>query len=75
MQGGGDFDPIFNGALAENFVLCERISSYGGGMHYDHWRNKNGIAEIDFLLQDGSDIIPIDVKSGKIPRLRGLESY
>ncbi|WII09068.1 ATP-binding protein [Methanomassiliicoccales archaeon LGM-DZ1] len=66
---------LFRGALAENFVLTEMISSYGTEKPYDYWKNDRGISEVDFLLDMGGETIPIEVKSGRVPRLRSMEQY
>lgn len=50
----------FKGAITENFVLNELISS---GTVPFYWTSK-GIAEVDFIIQSGRAIIPIEVKSG-----------
>lgn len=54
-------DNVFIGAMAENYVAqalhCNLIPLY-------YWKNNN-TAELDFVLQIGSDVIPIEVKKGK----------
>ena len=49
----------FRGALVENYVLTEIIAT---GSHPYFWRSQNS-AEIDFLLQLGPEILPIDAKA------------
>ena len=63
----------FRGALAENLVLTELAAAAGREPFY--WQNADGRAEVDFLLQEGTDVFPIEVKSGKIGRLQSLEVY
>lgn len=55
-----DSDFSFKGALTENFVLQQLKSSYERELYY--FADKN--SEIDFIVQNGSGIIPIEVKSG-----------
>ena len=54
-------DNSFLGALAENYVaqqfMANQIPLY-------YWKNDN-TAEVDFVLQLGIDIIPVEVKKGK----------
>ena len=59
------------GILAENFCLTELISS---GYSPYFWKS-GGIAELDFLIQKGLNILPIEVKAGKNTRARSLAEY
>jgi len=49
----------FRGALIENYVLTQIIAT---GSYPYFWRSQNS-AEIDFLLQIGPEILPIDAKA------------
>lgn len=51
----------FKGALAENMVLQSLVSHFAVTPRY--WTSE-ATAEVDFLLQSGADIIPVEVKSG-----------
>ncbi|MFN3234586.1 MAG: ATP-binding protein [Gammaproteobacteria bacterium] len=67
------------GGLAEQFVAQELVS-YGSKktkkeLFYWLRESKNAKAEIDFLVEKGSDIFPIEVKSGKTGRLKSLQYY
>lgn len=62
----------FKGALAENFVLLELISLTGDSPYY--WTSGN-TAEVDFVWQNESLIIPIEVKSGSNTKSRSLSIY
>jgi predicted AAA+ superfamily ATPase len=60
-----DADIPFLGALTENYVAqCLRANEVP--LHY--WKNDN-TAEVDFVIQQGVDVVPIEVKAGK--RVRG----
>ena len=48
------------GLLFENYILNELKSNYDAKINY--WRT-TGKAEVDFILQLSSEIIPIEVKS------------
>jgi hypothetical protein len=64
-------DNIFLGSLSENYVAQE-LASKNYPLFY--WESK-GIAEIDFLLQDGVHIIPVEVKSGIHTRSKSLSIF
>ena len=58
-----DYYNEFKGAMAENFVCCELKRLFGENLYY--WTAEGtGKAEVDFIIQDGADIIPIEVKAG-----------
>lgn len=52
----------FKGILAENFVLQQILESSIGTPHF--YAKKN--AEIDFLIQLETNVIPVEVKAGEI---------
>ena len=52
----------FKGALTENFVIQQLLLNEENEIYY--WTNKNSTAEVDFVLQNEEEIIPIEVKSG-----------
>lgn len=74
-----DLDLINKGAIAEIFVGLEvkkTASCYLQDELY-FWKRekKNSNAEVDFLLQIGEDIIPLEVKSGKKGSMRSLHLF
>ena len=62
----------FKGAMAENFVLQSLSSQYIPEPRY--WVSE-GKAEVDFLVQHGCHIIPIEVKAGLSTAGRSLVEY
>lgn len=66
-----DIDPGFRGAVAENYVLNEIVSSFDREPFY--WRK--GKYEVDFLISSGTCVIPIEVKSGSKVRSASLKNY
>ena len=63
----------FKGRLAENFAL-EQLASLG----YNpicYWCNAGGTAEVDFLIQNHDQIVPIEVKSGLSLNAKSLKVY
>ena len=62
----------FKGALTENTVLQNLLPSLGNLPRY--WVS-NGIAEVDFIMQDELEIIPIEVKSSTNISSKSLSVY
>ena len=62
----------FNGALAENAVLQELISISLEGVGY--WTSP-GNAEVDFIVDNGQEILPLEVKAGVNPKSKSLKVY
>jgi predicted AAA+ superfamily ATPase len=52
----------FKGALTENFVIQQLLINEDNDIYY--WANENNTAEVDFVIQNEEEIIPIEVKSG-----------
>ena len=61
----------FKGAFAENFVMTE-LSAMGFRPYF--WRSGN-TAEIDFLIEGGGGIVPIEVKSAENVKAKSLQIY
>ena len=53
----------FKGALTEQFVSQELIVNGNPDIYY--WSNANSRVEIDFLVENGIEIIPIEVKAAE----------
>jgi predicted AAA+ superfamily ATPase len=62
----------FKGAFAENYVLQSLSTQSTANLRY--WTSNNS-AEVDFLLQYDTHILPIEVKSGKSTSSRSLTLY
>lgn len=70
---------FFKGKLAEQFV-AQHLGGLGGpsderGLYYWLREGKKANAEVDFLIQSGQDIVPIEVKSGKSGSLKSLLQF
>ena len=52
----------FKGSLTENFVIQQLLLNDENDIYY--WTNENSTAEVDFVIQNEEEIIPIEVKSG-----------
>jgi len=72
LDGNGLFKE-FKGALTEQYVLQQlmtlnRIETY-------YWTNDKGSAEIDFLVDTGEKIVPIEVKAETNLKAKSLKIY
>ncbi|MCP4294659.1 MAG: ATP-binding protein [Proteobacteria bacterium] len=78
-----DYTTLFNGSVAEQFVGQELVAYQNPyskpSLYYWAREAKNSNAEIDYLIQKKSTIVPVEVKSGSIGRMKSmfmfLESY
>lgn len=62
----------FKGALTENYVLNEIVKSVNNELFY--WTSSNS-AEVDFVVQCGANIVPIEVKAEANVKARSLAEY
>lgn len=63
----------FKGALTEQYVLQQLKTVQELGTYY--WTNDRGSAEIDFLLDTGTEVIPVEVKAEKNLKAKSLKTY
>jgi uncharacterized protein len=63
----------YNGGLIENYVCTELTKNFDTELFY--WTNQSGNAEVDFILQHNSTIVPIEVKSGTNSNILGLRNF
>lgn len=63
----------FKGALTEQYVCQELIASCGFTPFY--WSAENSTGEIDFLVQDGRKIYPIEVKAEENLKAKSLRAF
>lgn len=57
----GDLLKEFKGAMAENYVLASLLAQGFYAPHY--WTLTGNKAEVDFIVQNGMEILPIEVKA------------
>ena len=62
----------FKGGMTENFVHLQFICS---GFKPYFWRNDKGTKEVDFILNIGGKLIPVEVKSGDNVKSESLSDY
>ncbi|HJJ27990.1 MAG TPA: ATP-binding protein [Methanocorpusculum sp.] len=60
------------GAIAENFVLTQLMAHTGDPVYY--WKSGNK-AEVEFVIQEGKHIIPVEVKAGTRTGGKSLAVY
>lgn len=63
----------FKGALAEQFVMQQlrlKSESYIG-----YWTNERSTTEVDFVVQEEGEIIPIEVKSGENTKSKSFRQF
>lgn len=71
--GGSSIFEEFKGALTEQYVCQQLISERGLAPYY--WSAENSTGELDFLVQDGSQVAAIEVKAEENLRARSLRSF
>ncbi len=63
----------FKGALTEQYVLQQLLSDCR--LQPCYWTAERATAEVDFVVQIGSDIIPIEVKAEENLKAKSLKQY
>lgn len=63
----------FKGALTEQYVLQQLKTVKGLNIYY--WTAEHGTAEVDFVVDNGSDVIPIEVKAEVNLQAKSLKVY
>ena len=63
----------FKGSLTEQYVLQQLKTVKELRTYY--WTNDRGSAEIDFLLDTGAEVIPVEVKAEKNLKAKSLKTY
>ena len=68
----GERDNRFLGAIAENYVAQHFAANERSLLYWKNDSKIGGQAEMDFVLQDGNNIIPVEVKAGERVTSRSL---
>lgn len=71
--GGSAIFEEFKGALTEQYVCQQLIAECGLAPYY--WSAENSSGEIDFLVQDGSDVFAMEVKAEENLRSKSLRAF
>lgn len=70
---GNELFKEFKGALTEQYVLQQLKTVTGLNIYY--WTANRGTAEVDFVIDTGSDVIPIEVKAEQNLQAKSLKVY
>ena len=70
---GNDMFKEFKGALTEQYVLQQLKTSEDLQVYY--WTNDRASAEIDFLIDNGKEVIPMEVKAEVNLQAKSLKTY
>lgn len=74
-----DFKAINRGSIAEVFVALELISYQSlhqkSGLYYWHREAKSSNAEVDYLIQSGESILPLEVKGGTKGEMQSIRLF
>ena len=74
-----DVETINKGAIAEQYVGLEILKAGScyrpEPLYFWHREAKNSNAEVDYVVQAGRDIVPVEVKSGKKGAMRSLHLF
>ncbi len=71
--GGNEIFTEFKGAMAEQFVMQELTTLQLDYVGY--WTNERSTSEVDFVIQQQGNIIPVEVKSGENLRSRSFTIF
>ncbi len=63
----------FKGALTEQYVQQQLLAD--GGITPYYWMAERATAEVDFVFQHGSDIVPVEVKAEENLKAKSLKYY
>ena len=70
---GNEIFKEFKGALTEQYVLQQLKTNPQIDIYY--WTNDRGSAEVDFVIDNGQQIIPIEVKAEMNLKAKSLKTY
>lgn len=70
---GNDLFVEFKGALTEQFVLQQLITNQNLNIYY--YTNDGGCCEVDFIIDTGEAVVPIEVKAETNLRAKSLKTY
>ena len=70
---GNDLFREFKGALTEQYVLQQLKTIKGLQIYY--WAADRGTAEVDFVVDNGESVIPVEVKAETNLQAKSLKVY
>ena len=73
------FDAINKGYIAEQYTGLELLKSFScyrqESLYFWHREAKSSNAEVDYIVQKGQQVIPVEVKSGKSGSMQSLRLF
>ena len=69
---GSDIFTNFNGSLTEQYVLQELVAA---NVASNYWTPDTGDAEVDFVIQGGKAVFPLEAKAGTNTKAKSLKVY
>jgi predicted AAA+ superfamily ATPase len=74
-----DTDMINKGSLAEVFVGLELIKNSSPvirpSLNYWHRESRGSSAELDYIIQDKNEILPIEIKAGSTGKMKSMHMF
>ena len=70
---GNDLFEEYKGAFTEAYVLAEMLSANPSQVFY--FSSANSTVEIDFLVQKGNEVIPVEVKAAENLQSKSLRTF
>jgi predicted AAA+ superfamily ATPase len=67
-----NLNTLFSGAWAEQFVAQELLCNHSKVLNYWARSKKNSNAEVDYIIENHGEIVPIEVKFGVSGKLKSL---
>jgi len=72
---GNDLFKEFKGALTEQYVLQQLMTLKDKNIQTYYWTNDRGSAEVDFLIDNGVEVIPLEVKAETNLQAKSLKTF
>jgi predicted AAA+ superfamily ATPase len=75
----GEVELVNRGSLAEVFAGLELIGNHPShvrpSLHYWHREARGSTAEVDYVIQQGGDIVPVEVKAGTKGQMQSMRRF
>lgn len=67
-------DPVWWGRVVENAIGAYLLNSFADKpVSITYWRKRS--AEVDFVLQSGTEVVALEIKSGRQGKVAGLQAF
>lgn len=64
----------FKGALTEQYV-CQELQQFSDTLQTNYYWTSSATSEVDFIISDGLDVFPLEVKAGVSMNAKSLRLY